>query len=57
MEWSVGEKGHVAFVEAVFPDASLQISEANWPDRGIYNERVMVREEWKKLSPTFITFA
>lgn len=50
-------QGHLAFVESVFDDGSVQLSEANWPENGIYNERVIVSEEWKKLNPTFITFA
>jgi len=60
MEFTLSEfseennKGHLAYVEAVFPDGSIQISEANWPERGIYNERVLVREEWHALSPYFL---
>ena len=57
IEWEHEGKGHVAFIEAVYPDQSIQLSEANWPDRGIYNERVMVQEEWTKLDPTFIVFS
>lgn len=62
MEFSLGGEegttplGHLAYVEAVFPDGSIQVSEANWPDQGIYNERVLVPEEWKSLTPTFIVF-
>ncbi len=56
MEWQNGEHGHLAFVEAVFPDGVVQISEANWPHDGIYNERVLVQEEWQQLNPTFIYF-
>lgn len=56
IEWEHEGKGHVAFIEAVYPDQSIQLSEANWPDRGIYNERVIVQEEWTKLDPTFISF-
>jgi surface antigen len=51
-----GQKGHIAFVEAVFPDGSVRLSEANWPCDGIYNERIMVEAEWKELNPTFISF-
>jgi hypothetical protein len=58
MEWRLPEgRGHVAFVENVFDDSSIQISEANWPERGIWNERVLVKEEWEALSPRFISFA
>ncbi len=49
--------GHMAYVDAVFPDDSIQISEANWPDDGRYNERVLVREEWQGLNPSFLIFS
>lgn len=49
--------GHLAYVDAVFPDDSLQITEANWPDEGVYNERVLVKEEWEGLEPRFIHFS
>lgn len=50
-------QGHLAYVEAVYPDESIQVSEANWPEAGIYNERVLVREEWQQLVPVFINFS
>ncbi len=56
IEWDHGESRHIAFVEAVYPDGTIQISEANWPDRGIYNERVLTRDEWIALAPSFISF-
>lgn len=46
--------GHLAYVEAVFPDETINISEANFPDSGIYNERVLTRDEWRELKPVFI---
>lgn len=49
------EKSHLAYVEKVFPDQSIAISEANWPARGIYNERVLSSDEWRVFHPTFIT--
>ncbi len=56
IEYILGSgKGHVAFVESIFPDGAIQISEANWPVDGTYNERVLVKEEWQKLDPAFIT--
>lgn len=48
------EVGHVAYVEAVFPDDTITISEVNFPDSGIYNERSLLKEEWKSLKPVFI---
>ena len=49
--------GHVAYVEAVFPDDTISISEVNFPDSGIYNERILTKEEWKSLKPIFIQFS
>lgn len=46
--------GHVAFVEAVFPDDTITISEVNYPHSGIYNERELTKAEWKELRPVFI---
>ena len=55
MEYSTEEGvGHLAFVEAVFPDETINISETNFPENGIYNERVLTREEWRELKPVFI---
>ena len=48
------DTGHLAYVEAIFPDDTITISEANYPDSGIYNERVLTKEEWRELRPTFI---
>ena len=51
------EIGHVAFVEEVYPDGSIRISEANWPRNGIYNERVLTVAEWKdKYKGRFVEF-
>jgi len=49
-----GEIGHVAYVEAVFPDESITITEVNNPDSGLYRERQLTKEEWKELRPVFI---
>ena len=46
--------GHLAYVEAVFPDGTITISEANHPHGGIYNERSLSRETWRSLQPLFI---
>lgn len=55
MEYTLPEEiGHLAYVEAVFPDQTINISEANFPDCGIYNERVLTRNEWRELKPVFI---
>lgn len=49
--------GHVAYIEAVFPDHTINISETNYPEGGMYSERVMTHEEWRELRPVFISFA
>lgn len=46
--------GHLAYVEAVFPDNRISLSEVNYPDRGIYYERTLTKEEWQALNPVFI---
>ncbi len=46
--------GHLAYVEAVFPDERITISEVNYPDNGNYNERTLTKEEWQALNPVFI---
>ena len=50
-------RGHLVFIESVYPDGTLQLSEVNWPERGIYNERALVKEEWERLSPIFLIFS
>lgn len=49
-----GEMGHVAYVDAVFPDETIAISEVNNPHSGIYNERNITKNEWSELNPVFI---
>jgi hypothetical protein len=51
------EIGHVAYVEAVYPQDSVTISEVNMPDSGIYNERTLEKNEWRECKPVFLTVA
>ncbi len=46
--------GHLAFIEAIFPDETIAVSEANYPDAGIYNERELTKDEWRELKSVFI---
>lgn len=49
--------GHVAFVEEVLTDGSVRISEANWPGDGIYNERIVKKDDLEtKYQARFIDF-
>lgn len=55
MEYMMSEEmGHIAYIESVLPDETIRIAETNFPDNGIYNERVLTREEWRELRPVFI---
>jgi hypothetical protein len=56
MEHTLGnDVGHVAYVEAVFPDERITVSEVNYPSDGVYSERTLSKEEWQVLNPVFIT--
>lgn len=56
MEYSFeNDVGHLAYVEAVFPDDRITISEVNNPDNGMYNERTLTKEEWQVHTPIFIS--
>jgi hypothetical protein len=46
--------GHLAYVESVFPDQSILISEIGFPEIGQYNERKLPKEEWIEWRPVFI---
>jgi hypothetical protein len=51
---SEDEVGYLAYVEAVLPDNTITVSEVNYPDQGIYSERMLSREAWLSLKPIFI---
>lgn len=54
MEYIIDDVGHLAFVEAVFPDNSIKIKEVGYPEDGFYREIIMVQEEYRELRPIFI---
>lgn len=49
--------GHVVYVEAVYPDESIFVSEIGYPDEGRYHERTLTKDEWIELRPVFIEIA
>lgn len=58
MEYTLSHgEGHVAYVETMLLDETISISEANYPADGIYNERILTKEEWRELHPIFIEVA
>lgn len=54
MEYIVDDTGYLAYVEAVFPDKSIKVSQVGIPDDGQYTERTMMLEEYRELRPVFI---
>lgn len=54
MEYIVDDIGHLAFVEAVFPDRSIKLSEVGEQEDGVYSERTLSPEEYRELAPVFI---
>ena len=52
------QTGHVAFVEEIFPDGRIRISEANWDNKGSYKERELTEDEWRnRWGGKFIDFS
>jgi hypothetical protein len=54
MEYVVDDIGHLAFVEAVFPDQSMKITEVGKSDDSTYTEEILHPEQWRELHPVFI---
>ena len=54
MEYIVDDIGHLAFVEAVFPDGSMKITEIGKFDDNAYTEGILASDQWKELRPVFI---
>lgn len=49
--------GHVAFVEEIYNNEAIKISEANWPPPGKYCERILTKDQWQdKYKGRFIDF-
>lgn len=57
MEYIVDDVGYVAFVEAVYPDNSIKISEIRTDNGSVYRQLTMSCEQWRELRPVFITVA
>lgn len=54
MEYVQEDIGHVVYVEAVFPDASMALSTVGVPTEGNFAQMTLHKEEWKELRPVFI---
>jgi len=54
MECIKDETGLLLYVEAVFPDESIQVSAVDYQGLGVYTEDVFPKEVWRELRPIFI---
>ena len=54
MEYVIDDVGYLAFVEAVFPDSSIKITEVGATEEGQFTERIMNKEEFREYRPVFI---
>lgn len=57
MEYVVDDIGYLAYVDAVYPDNSIKISQIVTEDNSRFFERTLEAEEWRELRPVFITVA
>lgn len=57
MEYVLDDVGHLAFVEAVYPDKSIKISEIQTEEGSMYKEQTLSTNEWREFRPVFITVA
>jgi hypothetical protein len=56
MEYLEEERGHVLFVEAVYPDESIKVSTFGREEEGVYTEAVWEKETYREFRPVFISF-
>lgn len=54
MECITEDAGLLLYVEAVFPDDSIQVSAVDYQGLGVYTEDVFTKEVWRELRPVFI---
>jgi len=55
MEYIIDDVGHVAFVEAVFPDDSIKITQVGQDDNPIYTQEIITTQTYRELRPVFIS--
>lgn len=56
MEYLEEDRGHVLFVEAVYPDESINVSAFGMEEEGVYTEAVWEKETYREFRPVFISF-
>jgi len=54
MEYIVDDIGQLAFIESVFDDYRITISEVGWPKEGIYRKTILTQNEYRELQSIFI---
>jgi len=55
MEYVIDDIGFVAYVDEVYPDESIKVSHVGRVVPGQYTEYMMPKEEYREISPVFIT--
>lgn len=55
MEYVIDDQGHLCYVEAVFPDDSIQLSSIGLYAEGEFVKTMLQKEEWRELRPVFIS--
>lgn len=55
MEYIIDDVGYLAFVESVFPDNSIRLSEIGAHDTPTFTQYTLTVEQWRELRPVFIT--
>lgn len=54
MEYIADDIGHLAYVDAVFPDQGISLKAFSTRSLGMYEELSMSKDEWRELRPVFI---
>ena len=54
MEYIIDDVGHLVFVESVFPDGSIKVTQIGKHAECVYTEELLASEQYKELRPVFI---
>ncbi len=54
MEYHIDDLGYLAFVEAVFPDKSIHITQIDKAGTHQYTDEMLLQNQWRELRPVFI---
>jgi hypothetical protein len=46
--------GQLGYVEAVYPDESIEVTSFGRSEEGYYTEETLTKEQWREMRPVFI---